>query len=109
MLKLPDLALGAVVILCRRSISVVDTPDSLVCFGPCYLTWACESRIELDRDTLHTWLGGSHECHSGDGRCAFALVSFVQVGLAPHGLLSIEPSAPAAASSEADRGKGVAS
>nr|CAD1821515.1 unnamed protein product [Ananas comosus var. bracteatus] len=34
--------------------------------------------IELDRDTLHIRLGSSHECHSGDGRCAFALMSFVQ-------------------------------
>nr|CAD1833515.1 unnamed protein product [Ananas comosus var. bracteatus] len=58
--------------------------------GPCYLTLACESLIELDRDTLHTRLGSSHECHSGDGRCAFALVSFVQVGLALHGPLSVE-------------------
>nr|CAD1823626.1 unnamed protein product [Ananas comosus var. bracteatus] len=52
--------------------------------GPCYLTWACESRIEFDRDTLHTRFGSSHECYSGDGRCASALVSFVQVGLALH-------------------------
>nr|CAD1833668.1 unnamed protein product [Ananas comosus var. bracteatus] len=55
-----------------------------------YLTLAYESLIELDRDTLHTRLGSSHECHSGDGRCAFALVSFVQVGLALHGPLSVE-------------------
>nr|CAD1824934.1 unnamed protein product [Ananas comosus var. bracteatus] len=46
--------------------------------GPGYLTLACESLIELDRDTLHTRLGSSHECHFGDGRCAFVLVSFVQ-------------------------------
>nr|CAD1820298.1 unnamed protein product [Ananas comosus var. bracteatus] len=58
--------------------------------GPCYLTLACESLIELDKDTLHTRLGSSHECHSEDGRCAFALVSFMQVGLALHGPLSVE-------------------
>nr|CAD1837247.1 unnamed protein product [Ananas comosus var. bracteatus] len=45
------------------------------------------SLIELDRDTLHTRLGSSHECHSGDGRCAFALVSLMPVGLALYGLV----------------------
>nr|CAD1823148.1 unnamed protein product [Ananas comosus var. bracteatus] len=87
MFTLPDLALGAVVNLYHRSIGVMDTPDSLE-VG--YLTLACESRIELDRDTLHTRLGSSHECHSGDGRCAFALVSFMPVGLTLHGLVSVE-------------------
>nr|CAD1838809.1 unnamed protein product [Ananas comosus var. bracteatus] len=45
-----------------------------------------ESLFELDRDTLHTRLGSSHECHSGGGRGAFALVSLRLVGLAIHGL-----------------------
>nr|CAD1822718.1 unnamed protein product [Ananas comosus var. bracteatus] len=55
-----------------------------------YLTWACESRIELDRDTLHTRFGSSHECHSGDGRCAFR-VGVVRAGwtCSPR-LLSVE-------------------
>nr|CAD1823456.1 unnamed protein product [Ananas comosus var. bracteatus] len=44
-----------------------------------------ESLFELDRDTLHTRLGSSHECHSGGGRGAFALVSLMPVGLALHG------------------------
>nr|CAD1822936.1 unnamed protein product [Ananas comosus var. bracteatus] len=44
--------------------------------------WIC--LIELDRDTLHTRLGSAHECHSGDGLCAFALVSLLPVGLALH-------------------------
>nr|CAD1834766.1 unnamed protein product [Ananas comosus var. bracteatus] len=43
---------------------------------------AVENLIELDRDTLHTRLGSAHECHSGDGLCAFALVSLMPVGLA---------------------------
>nr|CAD1829898.1 unnamed protein product [Ananas comosus var. bracteatus] len=46
--------------------------------------------IELDRDTLHTRLGSSHECHSRDGRCAFALVSLMPVGLALHGLSRLD-------------------
>nr|CAD1830263.1 unnamed protein product [Ananas comosus var. bracteatus] len=49
-----------------------------------------ESLFELDRDTLHTRLGSSHECHSGGGRGAFALVSLRLVGLAIHGLVSVE-------------------
>nr|CAD1829952.1 unnamed protein product [Ananas comosus var. bracteatus] len=64
------------------------------------------SLIELDRDTLHTRLGSSHECHSGDGRCAFALVSFMPVRLALHGL--DKPSSSAVAVADQDRGKGVA-
>nr|CAD1837613.1 unnamed protein product [Ananas comosus var. bracteatus] len=48
------------------------------------------SLIELDRDTLHTRLDSAHECHSGDGLCAFALVSLMPVGLALHGPVSVE-------------------
>nr|CAD1817927.1 unnamed protein product [Ananas comosus var. bracteatus] len=59
-----------------------DSGDLLHCRG-----FAIKSLIELDRDTLHTRLGSSHECHSGDGRCAFALVSLMPVGLALHGLV----------------------
>nr|CAD1839461.1 unnamed protein product [Ananas comosus var. bracteatus] len=56
-------------------------------FGEESVTWtlAFQSLIELDRDTLHTRLGRAHECHSGDGLCAFALVSLMPVGLALHG------------------------
>nr|CAD1823606.1 unnamed protein product [Ananas comosus var. bracteatus] len=88
-----------------------------------------ESLFELDRDTLHTRLGSSHECHSGGGRGAFALVSLRLVGLAIHGLVSVEvaiqsqlagtgvftvpgtePQVSATApSADQDRGKGVAS
>nr|CAD1822969.1 unnamed protein product [Ananas comosus var. bracteatus] len=46
------------------------------------------SLFELDRDTLHTRLGSSHECHSGGRRCAFALVSCMPVRLALHRLIS---------------------
>nr|CAD1817361.1 unnamed protein product [Ananas comosus var. bracteatus] len=48
---------------------------------------AFESLIELDRDTLYTRLDSSHEYHFGDGRCAFALVSLMPIGLALHGLV----------------------
>nr|CAD1832931.1 unnamed protein product [Ananas comosus var. bracteatus] len=53
-------------------------------------TETLESLFELDKDTLHTRLGSSHECHSGGGRGAFALVSLRLVGLAIHGLVSVE-------------------
>nr|CAD1822786.1 unnamed protein product [Ananas comosus var. bracteatus] len=55
-----------------------------------YLLDLLKSLIELDRDTLHTRLGSSHECHSGDGRCAFASVSLMPIGLALHGSVSVE-------------------
>nr|CAD1835563.1 unnamed protein product [Ananas comosus var. bracteatus] len=48
------------------------------------------SLIELDRDTLHTRFGSAHECYSGDGLCAFALVSLMPVGLALHGPVSVK-------------------
>nr|CAD1822720.1 unnamed protein product [Ananas comosus var. bracteatus] len=53
-----------------------DSGDLLHCQG-----LAFESLIELDRDTLHTRFDSSHECHSGDGRCAFALVSCMRLDL----------------------------
>ena len=49
-----------------------------------------ESLFELDRDTLHTRLGSSYECHSGVRLCAFALVSLMPVGLALHGPVSVD-------------------
>nr|CAD1830245.1 unnamed protein product [Ananas comosus var. bracteatus] len=49
-------------------------------------TW---SLIELDRDTLHTRLGSSHECHSGDGRCAFALVPMDGYAYSPREIGSV--------------------
>nr|CAD1829801.1 unnamed protein product [Ananas comosus var. bracteatus] len=65
--------------------------------NPCLLNLD-KGLIELDRATLHTRLGSSPECHSGVRLCAFASVSS-----------SAGPSVSAAAPSEADRGKGVAS
>nr|CAD1831220.1 unnamed protein product [Ananas comosus var. bracteatus] len=76
--------------------------------------------IELDRDTLHTRLGSAHECHSGDGLCAFAdgCVHSPRDGYAysPDWIGSdltfptVEPQVSAAApSADQDRGKGVAS
>nr|CAD1830119.1 unnamed protein product [Ananas comosus var. bracteatus] len=49
----------------------------------------------------------AHECHSGGGLCGFALMSFVQVGLALHGPFKSSPSTAAVA--DLDHGKGVAS
>nr|CAD1844128.1 unnamed protein product [Ananas comosus var. bracteatus] len=54
-------------------ISVDPTGCSTVERVLCCQGLVLESLIELDRDTLHTRLGSSHECHSGDGRCVFAL------------------------------------
>nr|CAD1817767.1 unnamed protein product [Ananas comosus var. bracteatus] len=48
------------------------------------------TNITNQLDTLHTRLDSSHECQSGDGRCAFALVSLMPVGLALHGLEGVE-------------------
>nr|CAD1838608.1 unnamed protein product [Ananas comosus var. bracteatus] len=89
---------------CRVPSGWTVNPDS--CF--------CSTEIRL-----HTRLGSAHECHSGVGLSAFALVSFLQVGLAIHGLVSVEfsrpvvttvfaePSSSVAAVADLDRGQGV--
>nr|CAD1832927.1 unnamed protein product [Ananas comosus var. bracteatus] len=68
------------------AVGVDGGPISPFGFGLCRGHVTVESLIELDRDTLHTRLGSSHECHSGVGRCAFALVSCMPVRFALHGL-----------------------
>nr|CAD1821584.1 unnamed protein product [Ananas comosus var. bracteatus] len=74
----------------HRELRFCSLIPPITCFDPVYMTLASWSLIELDRDTLHTRLGSSHECHSGGGRCAFALVSCMPVRLALHGLISVE-------------------
>nr|CAD1842575.1 unnamed protein product [Ananas comosus var. bracteatus] len=56
--------------------------------GPRFLFWS-QIVPRARGDTLHTRLGSSHECHSGGGRCPFALVSWMPSQLSGTGVFTV--------------------
>nr|CAD1823029.1 unnamed protein product [Ananas comosus var. bracteatus] len=65
------------------------TVDPYRLFGVGLCRGHVTSLIELNRDTLHTRLDSSHECHSKDRRCAFTLVSCMPSHLGGTGVFTV--------------------